>query len=702
MRSQLMRGFVVCVLATIVAQEAAARKPPPPVPFDVILSKAERVVVGRVLPGSLKSTDGLDRKGQFQEMTLIVTRSLDGKELKKEVIVTMGSFPAKAEPPSKEHPNGQYLLLGWSAFGERLEAEIGLDLYAEQVWFLEQFPPTRVSDPASPYGVNHFESVRALEYAPLVELFVRQTKVASVREHIQKAYKGKTPQLAIQGLYRSNEPAAAAALIWEHLDRYDEVMRKVEKLSLEEKRGLALKELEAAGEFYPYYAFRTLNSLGRHDALPYVRKCLASQALRVFALESVKRFADTDSVPVLVKLLPKVGYSDAERIIGTLGEIGDVRAIPALIDQLAADSPRRHVELALFQLTDIRFSSNGDYARRWWDRNKDRPRWHWLKQGIEQDLYLLRYQRAIPWQRDVEPAAHFDRVTCWHHERGSTADAIAARAKWWQANKDLPQERWVMDSFNAVGHPLPDLASKEAGDVLAQVFATEPGHWWSENPVIDGYLHHYWCHQLLTRLTGWDLEDTHYLHYSKSHWFNHETTGKAWLAEWKKSRYGVKIYPISVPERQPFTMDAEDLRLLTEDFETLKAEILFKGPLVRKEIPGLLGKYIVGTFEITLTNQTKREIILHAKPDLVIQVGVHQGSGSTWGRKASQSTTHDKDFATLKPGDSIRWTERDNLSSWDNDQCWVHYELRFDASKSWRGSVATPWLPVRKENIREE
>ena len=56
-----------------------------------------------------------------------------------------------------------------------------------------------------------------------------------------------------------------------------------------------------------------------------------------------------------------------------------------MLDLLPDD--KQETMLAI-QLTDIRLSPNDDYTKRWWERNKDRPRCC-LKQGIGQDLHLL-------------------------------------------------------------------------------------------------------------------------------------------------------------------------------------------------------------------------------------------------------------------------------------------------------------------------
>ena len=343
------------------------------------------------------------------------------------------------------------------------------------------------------------------------------------------------PTLAVQGLYGSNDPGAGA-LVWDYLKQYETLSKEIADRAKKEGGGrLAIRMLrmqfQAEHDGYsPYYVFRTLNSLGRYEALKWARKSLDSTGLGWGALETLKRYQDTESVPRLLKLLKDATTPDErERLILTLGEIGDPRAIPALIEALPTDSWRWQVQHALFQLTDIRLSPNGDYAKRWWERNHDKPRWHWLKQGIEQDLHLLANKHPVSWNRDLDPWTHISRVTCWRQKSGP--DLSADWAKWWQANKDLPQERWILDSFKAVGHPLPDLASKEACDALVKAYNTKPDHWRDAGPVLDPYLHHVWCQRLLTRLTGWDVEDTHYLHYYQPHWYDYQKMGPIWETE---------------------------------------------------------------------------------------------------------------------------------------------------------------------------
>ena len=148
---------IQCLLATLalvlLAQVASARIPPPPVSLDVLLKEADRIVVGRVLPGSVKSVVGPDRKEKYHELTLIVVRSLDGKDVGKQITVTEDTFPAKVFPADKMHPQERFLLTGWGFDGHLEQSDKGLDLYAEQVWFLQRFRADRLRDAkASPYG----------------------------------------------------------------------------------------------------------------------------------------------------------------------------------------------------------------------------------------------------------------------------------------------------------------------------------------------------------------------------------------------------------------------------------------------------------------------------------------------------------------------------------------------------------------------
>ncbi len=710
---------VLAMVAVVVSHDvASARIPPPAVSLDVLLKTADRIVVGRVRPGSLKSIADAERKdSSYHEFTLIVSRSLDGKNIGKEITVTEGSFPAKVFPADKKHPKERFLLTGYEQYGLRAPTDASLDLYTEQVWFLERFRDFRLRNPkTAPHGVDCFDAVQRLEHAGLIELFAHGGKVAKLRKHIEKEYKGKIPHLAIPGLYGSNDPAAGA-LVWDYYRQYEALadkvadFRKKELAKLTKERGPELAAdivnfmVESSPlhaelrEYHTYDVFRTLNSLGRHEALKWTRKHLQAGDYPDWgALETLKRFQDSESVPRLLEVLKKASrYDEREPLILTLGEIGDPRAVGPLIDALA-DMPGP-AQYALFQLTDIRFSPNGDYAKRWWQRNQDKPRWHWLKQGIEQDLYLLARKKQLDWDRDLEPWPHLRRVTCWHCVPTEELDSSAAWAKWWQANKDLPQERWILDSFKAVGHPIPDLSSKEAVDALVAAYNTKPDHWRDKGPVLDPYLHHYWCQRLLTRLTSWDVEDTHYLHYRQRRWYDYQKEGRIWAEDWRKSRHGVKIYAIPIPAKQPFTIAEEDRRLLCEDFETWEIDTAFKGPLVRKKAPD---KQIVGTFEIALTNRSKREVKVPTKPRMLIRSGDRPDSGNSWYQEASACTSHPGDTATLRPGQSMRWLETAQLPSWEKDRAWISFVLYFDQRGAWHGHMATPSIGVKKENIREE
>src|SRR5262245_19654081 len=214
-----------CVLeglaVTILDQEANARIPPPPIALDVVLKQADRIVVGRVRPGSVTRVAGADRKESYHEFTLLVVRSLDGKDVAKEITVTMGSFPARVFPASKTHPQGRFLLTGWDHEGHTEQVETGLDLYAEQIWFLQRFRDDRLRNPmTAPHGVDHAHSVENLGQAGLIELVTQQASVAKLRKHLQKAYDGKIPLLAVQGLYGSSD-SGAGALIWDYLQEFE-------------------------------------------------------------------------------------------------------------------------------------------------------------------------------------------------------------------------------------------------------------------------------------------------------------------------------------------------------------------------------------------------------------------------------------------------------------------------------------------------
>lgn len=707
MRASLRLAVLALVAAASLPTAVSARIPPPRVSLDVLLAKADRIVVGRVQPKSVKYVDvnakGGGRNQTFHELTLLVARSLDGKDVSKQVTVTMGSFPAKEFPPSKAHPQGRFLLTGWGFNGHLEQEEKGLDLGAEQAWFLERFREDRLRDANSaPHGVDHFDSVQRLEEAGLIELFANRANVVKLRQHVNKAYKGKIPLLAVQGLYGSSDPAAGA-FVWEYLQQYDAALKKAgdpskEKFDLQQR----IRRRERMREFEPYYAWRTLNSLGRVEVLKWARTALDSPNLR--SLETLKRFQDTESVPKLLQFLANAKeHHEREWLISTLGEIGDVRAIPALIELLPSEKDEA-VRLALFQLTDVRLSPNGDFAKRWWERNKAKPRWHWLKQGIEQDLFLL-HDRAVDWGQDFHARSHLEMATCWRQKPGDGESMVSAWTKWWQANKDLPQERWILGSFKAAGHPLPDLASKEAVDVLVKAYNTEPDHWWMSGPAIDTN-HHAWCQRLLTRLTGWEIEDTHYLHFSRPAYYDYQNFGPKWETEWRKSRYGAKIRPIEVGAKQTFAMEDEDRRLLCQDFASWQAKAEFKPPLVRKQFPGILGKSIVATFEVTLTNTSQRELTLHTKPGVHGETGSTEGFGSSLSAVKWECLSHKGDFATVKPGESIRWLEQHSEHTGKESVAWsvfrLYFEERGPAGAAWRGRVVTPWISNPMDNIREE
>jgi hypothetical protein len=633
---------------------------------------------------------------------------LKGKLTAKEITVTLGTFPARQFPKSKDHPQERFLLTGWDGWGHTSEEETGLDLYAEQVWFLERFDDFRLRLPRkAPFGVGNLGSVQERKWAPLIDLFIKKADVPTVRRMLDKYYAGQVPKMAVEAMYGSGD-RRAGAFAWDYMKQTIAAEKAWNKMSFDAK---ANAQAPRAPRLYAGTPFRTINSLGREEALIWCRKGLASdhEAIRGFALEGIKRWADRDSLPILLKLLEAAGSrEEQEDLIETLGILGDQHAVPVLLEWLKKDNWRT-ARRALFRITDVRLSPNGNIARAWWERNRNEPRRHWLNQGIEQDLHLL--QNWAPYDdRELDPLFHLGDATCWYQVQSGVQQEDKALAeawkRWWQANKDFPQEKWVCDSFRAAGHPLPDLKGPEAVEALLKILNTEPGRWWKEGPKLDAGLHQNWCRRLITRMTGLKVVDTRYARFTESSYVNWKTEGPRWRALWDKSRERITVKPIVIPKIERFVFEEEDRKLLCDDFDALRAEVAFQGPLVRKQLPGLLGKSILGTFVITVTNRSKQDLTLHTKPTLAGEIG-HHGFGSSMNIHQFTCITSQEEFATIRPGQSLRWSHVATLHTYEKEEkVWLQHNLIFDErspkATAWRGTIAAPWIGVKKENIAED
>src|SRR5262245_20974375 len=262
----LLFGALLCTLS--ICPPATARIPPPRVTMDKLLARAELILVARVEPGSVRSSPS----GPYREVSLRVTRVLKGRLDEEKLIVTLGSFPAREFPKSQAHPDGRFLLVGWDEEGHTGNEPRGLDLYAEQLWFVERAADPRLK--AAPWMVAHNESVQDRAYVPLIHLLLNKGTAADLRLMINKAYGGVVPGLIVEALYGSGDPGAGA-LVWDCLRRLDAAP----------KTPRPSRHARSEDIPHPGTVFRTLNSLGRDEALKWARKALAANDLviRLFA-----------------------------------------------------------------------------------------------------------------------------------------------------------------------------------------------------------------------------------------------------------------------------------------------------------------------------------------------------------------------------------------------------------------------------------
>src|SRR5262249_21247913 len=157
------------------------------------------------------------------------------------------------------------------------------------------------------------------------------------------------PEFAVE-LMRDSKDPRAGQFVWDSLKPLIERERALKRMTDHQKRLASLADLEnPRPRFYSGTPFRTLNSLGREEALLCCRKGLLSdvETIRSWSLEGIKRWADAESVPTVLKLLETTKSHDEKGwLIEALGILEDRRAVPALLDWLEKDAgrydPHRH------------------------------------------------------------------------------------------------------------------------------------------------------------------------------------------------------------------------------------------------------------------------------------------------------------------------------------------------------------------------
>jgi len=678
---------IIILVGALCCSQVHARIPPPPVPMDDLIAKAELIVIARVKPEPVKKEAGKNPHSSGT-LTLIISRVLKGKLDARELTIKHESFPIQWFSRSDEHPNGRLLLTGWDFNGHVVTEERGLELYAEQIWFLER--------PRKVLRARHFDSVQALRFLPLIELMVGQKSVAEVRALIEKSYEGVIPKMAVQYFRNSTDPRAGQ-LAWDYLQQAD---------------------ADA------HAAYRTINSLPRESSLKWCRRGLtaSSPQLRKHAIDGIAIHGDAESIPALCKLFARSEVQhEKENIIRMLGEMEDARAVPFLLDVLTGPDPAEppdtflweEARIALHAIAHVYLSPNGDSARKWWERNKAQPRSEWLKQGIEQDLYL--YTRFAPqnWVAEIDPRNHLEDVTCHHfHLPMGTPDGPEQEqemeehwVEWWTQNRDQPQEGWLLEAFDKAEVPLRGLKGPALVERLIEILHTETNYESHHGRVLT-HIHHRWCHRLLTRLTGLHVRDTSYA-FAPGSYIDGAKYGALWRKAWEAHRDKITVKPLKVPTAKAFSFAAEDSSLLCDDFGRWKASVVHQGPLVRKAIPGMVGRYIIGTFEIRLCNRSDRTLRIYTKPQLAGESGQSYGNGGSLSAEEFRCISHKGEFASIGPGETIVWREQQSLHSWDgNDTTWLRFRLLFQQSgpdrKAWRGVVRTPWVSVKKEGVKEK
>jgi hypothetical protein len=619
--------------------------------------------------------------GRVSDDRLLVVKVIKGKVESKTLDVRFArTFPAVRFAETDTEPN-QFLLTGWNERGHVSQERKGLSLLEDRVWLLEDSEDGLVA--------KSYSSVQPVRYAPLIELFVRRAGAKEIGKLAEEKYAGRIPKMAVEYFHNSDDPGAGA-LVWQ-------AMRQ--------------------GGVAEHAIFRTINSLGRDQALRYCRQGLReeSRSIRLYALQGLMKYADAESVPQIVELLETGATEYPAKLVEALGVIGDPRAVPVLLKMMNSEDPTEpprtylweHARVALHGVTHVWLSPNGGMAEAWWSRNRNRPASHWIKQGIEQALHVFERCQRGSFVAEYTPGDYIVRETCRWFEPPNTLKGAARQARlarmwraWWAKNKNLPQMRWVLDSFRDAGRPIENLRGRKLLDALIGVLEADPQRDHKKGP---GYVHHYWADRLLRHVTGLRVANPEYARYTGAY-----GCGKVFAQQWRralaKHKNQLRLRPLKVPKEDKFLLEPADRELLLGDFDTWEVKVACRRPLIRTELPTLAGKHILAKVEIEMTNRAKEAIIVCTRPRLSGLNGYRYGSGGSLVTSSFECVSHAGEFATVKPGEFIRWAANERLHCWGDDKnTWLMYRLIFQCGgeglKAWRGVVRTPWLSIGRRDI---
>ncbi|MCE9572147.1 MAG: hypothetical protein K8W52_03215 [Deltaproteobacteria bacterium] len=168
----------------------------------------------------------------------------------------------------------------------------------------------------------------------------------------------------------------------------------------------------------------------------------ADYGVRACASEALAGYPLRDLDLAMVRCRHALHSDDAERVLAAstaIADLGDVHAIPDLIDTAGRDGKRaEHARRALMSLTKQDFGTSERKWRRWWDEHREQHRIEWLIEALGHKEAPLRQSAAEDLRKLTGEYFGF------HHDLPKR-DRDTAQGRWRQWWNEVGRRRFVRD-----------------------------------------------------------------------------------------------------------------------------------------------------------------------------------------------------------------------------------------------------------------
>jgi len=168
----------------------------------------------------------------------------------------------------------------------------------------------------------------------------------------------------------------------------------------------------------------------------------ADYGVRACASEALAGYPLRDLDLAMVRCRHALHSDDAERVLAAstaIADLGDVHAIPDLIDTAGRDGKRaEHARRALMALTKQDFGTSERKWRRWWDEHREQHRIEWLIEALGHKEAPLRQSAAEDLRKLTGEYFGF------HHDLPKR-DRDTAQGRWRQWWNETGRRRFVRD-----------------------------------------------------------------------------------------------------------------------------------------------------------------------------------------------------------------------------------------------------------------